>query len=113
MAISDDLFSAILAMDAYNRGVVDPKLIVTGPIGDATLLASRWGNGPAPGKPLARYGAVVVRSLAACLAARRSSLKLMVSRSTESDMSAPSIIEGRPWNIMQESTCHWNTRACA
>ena len=40
MAISDDLFSAILAMDAYNRGVVDPKLIVTGPIGDATLLAS-------------------------------------------------------------------------
>lgn len=38
MAISDDLFQAILAMDAYNRGVVDPKLIVTGPIGDATLL---------------------------------------------------------------------------
>src|SRR5437764_2700940 len=25
---------------------------------------------------------------------------------------APSIIEGRPWTIMQESTCHWNSRVC-
>ena len=58
----------------------------------------RWGNGPAlPSKPLARYGAFWWRaSLAACLAARRSSLKLMGVKATESDVSAPSIIEGRP-----------------
>ncbi len=41
--------------------------------------ARRWGNGLAPS-----------------LAGRRSSLKLMVSSTTESDESAPSIIEGRP-----------------
>jgi hypothetical protein len=29
----------------------------------------------------------------------------------ESDVSAPSIIEGRPWNTMPESTCLWNARA--
>lgn len=40
MAISDNLFQAILAMDAYNRGVVGAKLIGAGPIGDATPLAS-------------------------------------------------------------------------
>ena len=33
-------------------------------------------------------------------------------KSTESEVSAPSIIEGRPWSIMQELTCHWNARAC-
>src|SRR5215471_12781468 len=45
------------------------------------MLARRWGNGPAlPNKPLARYGALCwCASLAACLAAWRSSLKLMVS----------------------------------
>ncbi len=26
---------------------------------------------------------------------------------------APGIKERRPWSIMQESTCHWNARACA
>ena len=26
---------------------------------------------------------------------------------------APSIEERRPWTIMPESTCHWNTRVCA
>jgi hypothetical protein len=41
----------------------------------------------------------------------RSSLKLMVSNWSR-DGPAPSIIEGRPWTVMQESTCHWNARAC-
>ena len=37
MAISPDLFSAILAMDAYNRGD-GAKLLVSGPIRDASIL---------------------------------------------------------------------------
>jgi hypothetical protein len=75
------------------------------------MHACRWGNGPPASQPLARYGVILgARSRAACSPARRSSLKLTVSKSTESGEPAPSIIEGRLWTTMRESTCHWNVR---
>src|SRR5438105_11892929 len=67
-------------------------------------------------KPLARYGAWWWRArwrLAVGFARQVVVPQTDGVESTESDVSAPSIIEGRPWTIMQVSTCHWNTRACA
>src|SRR5712664_316609 len=84
----------------------------------STIQHRRWGNGLGLGKQAARSlrRFVVARSLAACLPALLegwSSLKLMVSTNGVGLSPAPSIIEGRPWTIMQESTCHWNARAFA
>src|SRR6516162_9426761 len=50
-------------------------------------------------------------SRAACLAGRAVVPQTDGVESAESGWSRSNIIEGRPWTIMQESTCLWNTRA--
>src|ERR1700688_4788761 len=78
------------------RGRVDG---VTGAAKQAARSLRRW---------------MMARSRAACLAAEAVVPQTDGVYESESGMVlAPSIIEGRPWTTMQESTCHWNTRACA
>src|ERR1700680_685507 len=60
----------------------------------------------------ALFGCALARGLLAEVAAGVVVPQFDGVKATESGKPAPNINEGRPCSTMQESTCHWNARAC-